>query len=107
VLPGIPVDGGTQSVDGGSDELLVDSPEAFVVRLGAAQRYVARVRPLGRGFEAWTALPGGQSGVPGDRFHANLLERWLTNESHPLRQRRAELVFGYASVETVLPAKDQ
>ena len=104
-LPGIPVDGGFETVDVANNAFLVDSPDAFIILGGASQRYVARARLTGKGFDAETALPGGQSGVPGDRFYVNLLEEWLTNDTHPLRQNRVELLFDSAQIETILPAR--
>jgi penicillin amidase len=104
-LPGIPVDGGFETVDVANNAFLVDSPDAFIILGGASQRYVARARLTGKGFDAETALPGGQSGVPGNRFYVNLLEEWLTNDTHPLRQNRVELLFDSAQVETILPAR--
>ena len=35
-------------------------------------------------------LPGGESGILGSPFYANLLGRWLTNDSHPMRQKVGE-----------------
>jgi hypothetical protein len=32
-----------------------------------------------------SSLPGGESGVPSSQFYVNLLRRWLTNETFPLR----------------------
>lgn len=103
-LPGIPVDGGNLTVDLASNRLLDDTPGAFVVRAGPSQRYTARARIFGKGFDGEMSLPGGESGVLGSPFYVNLLEEWLTNRAHPLRQSRAELVGDTASSETVLPA---
>jgi penicillin amidase len=102
-LPGIPVDGGLVSVDVANNMLLVDTPEGFVVRTGPSTRYVVHPR-IGIGFDSEASLPGGQSGVPGSPFRINLLEDWLTNETHPLRQRPSELFRDTASVETILPS---
>jgi penicillin G amidase len=104
-LPGFPVDGGLVTVDVSNNVLLRDEPAAFVVRFGAAQRYVARARVFGQGFDAQTSLAGGQSGVLGSPFYANLLEEWLSNGTHPLRQGRAEVLGHAATIETVLPRR--
>jgi penicillin amidase len=108
-LPGIPIDGGLWTVDVGNNLLLLDdSPnplDAFVVRTAAAQRYVARVRPFGTGFDAENVLAGGQSAIPGSPFYQNLLERWLTNETYPFRQNSSELAGSVASFESFQPVR--
>ena len=50
---------------------------------GPALRYVASIES--DGIESVSSLPGGQSGVPSSQFYVNLLPRWLTNETFPLR----------------------
>jgi len=104
-LPGIPVDGGFLTVDIGDNVLFQDSPEAFVFRQGPSYRFLARGRVLGPGFATEGSLPGGQSGVLGSRFYANLLETWLTNDTYPLRQSLLELAGHIDSIETILPVR--
>jgi penicillin amidase len=110
-LPGIPVDGGTFSVDVANTMVPnmvnrpddADSPAAFVFRFGPGQRYVARARSFG--FESEASQAGGASGVPGSPFYLNLLEEWLTNRTHPLRQSRQSLIDKNAEIQIVLPAR--
>ncbi len=102
-LPGIPVDGGIATVDLASNRLLDDSPGGFVFRTGPSQRYISRARIFGKGFDGEMSLPGGQSGVLGSPLYVNLLEQWLTNDAHPLRHGRAELLGHVLSTENVLP----
>jgi penicillin amidase len=102
-LPGIPVDGGFGTVDVATNVLFQDSPDAFVFREGPSYRFIARGRVVGRGFATQGSLPGGQSGVLGSRFYANLLETWLTNDTYPLRQTLLELAGHIDSIETILP----
>jgi penicillin amidase len=102
-LPGIPVDGGNSTVDVAGNRLLDDSPGGFVFRTGPSQRYIARARTFGKGFDGEMSLPGGESGVLGSPFYVNLLEEWLTNQTHPLRQGRAELTGHTAKSEIILP----
>jgi len=90
-------------VDVASNRLLDDSPGGFVFRAGPSQRYIARARIFGKGFDGEMSLPGGESGVLGSPFYVNLLEEWLTNRAHPLRHGRAELAGHTASSETILP----
>jgi penicillin G amidase len=103
-LPGIPFDGGNSTVDAAGNRLLDDSPGGFVIRAGPSQRYVARARIFGKGFDGEMSLPGGESGVLGSPFYVNLLEQWLTNRTHPLRHTRAELAGDVVSRETIVPA---
>jgi penicillin amidase len=103
-LPGIPVDGGNSTVDVAGNRLLDDSPGGFVFRTGPSQRYIARARTFGKGFDGEMSLPGGESGVLGSPFYVNLLEQWLTNRTHALRHTRAELAGDVVSRETVVPA---
>lgn len=104
-LPGIPVDGGSSTVDVAGNRLLDDSPNGFVIRVGPSQRYVARARIFGSGFDGDMSLPGGQSGVLGSPRYVDLLEEWLTNRSHPLRHSRFELARDTARSETILPRR--
>src|SRR4051794_23249467 len=71
---------GLFTVDVANNVLLQDSPAAFVFRFGASQRYVARARLLGTGFDAESSLPGGQSAVMKSPFYVNQLAEWLTNK---------------------------
>ena len=104
-LPGIPVDGGIATVDVAGNRLLDDSPGGFVFRAGPSQRYIARARIFGQGFDGEMSLPGGESGVLGSPFYVNLLEQWLTNRTHPLRHSRSELARHTLSTETILPRR--
>ena len=102
-LPGIPVDGGFLTVDVSNNNVLDDTAAGFLFRFGATRRYVGRARSFGEGFDVETSLPGGQSGVPGSPFHLNLLEEWLSNDTHPLRQGSIELLRDIATIDVVLP----
>jgi penicillin amidase len=82
-LPGIPTDGGLHTVDLGNHQITRDNSNGFMFTAGPALRYVASLES--DGIESVSSLPGGQSGVPGSRFYVNLLRRWLTNETFPLR----------------------
>jgi acyl-homoserine lactone acylase PvdQ len=69
------------------------------------RRTVASVQSIGRGIEAVSSLPGGESGEIGNPFHLNLLPRWLTNEVFPLRQDIRDLPGHIAEVDVFIPAK--
>jgi hypothetical protein len=52
---------------------------------GPNRRYVGVPGTAPGSIDAETSLPGGMSGVLGSPFYANLLGRWLTNDTYPLR----------------------
>ncbi|HET6751925.1 MAG TPA: penicillin acylase family protein [Actinomycetes bacterium] len=101
-LPGIPTDGGFDTVDASSHDARADASNDFMFGSGPANRFVGQPRP-GR-VVAESSLPGGTSGVPGERFYVNLLPRWLTNEAFPLRQRLADLDAATVSATELVPA---
>jgi penicillin amidase len=83
-LPGIPVDGGFETVDRSTHDVRAGLPGSgavndFVFSTGPMDRFVARLGP--RQNRAENALPGGVSGVLGSEFYANLLGSWLINEA--------------------------
>ena len=88
-LPGIPIDGGLHTVDQGTHQINQDNSNGFMFAFAPSLRYVASIEP--DGIESASSLPGGQSGVPGSRFYLNLLGRWLTNETFPLRTDVADV----------------
>ena len=81
-LPGLPVDGGFDTVDVGSHAAHASGVNGFRFGAGASKRFVAECgasRIFGR-----SSLPGGVSGVLGSPHYADLLLPWLTNESYTL-----------------------
>jgi penicillin amidase len=84
-LPGIPTDGGFDTVDAASHDARADAANDFMFGSGPANRFVAEPRAPGQ-VVAESSLPGGTSGVPGQPFYVNLLPGWLTNDTFPLRQ---------------------
>jgi penicillin G amidase len=91
-LAGIPVDGGLFTVDLAPNDIVQFDSSDFMFDGGPARRFIAAALPFGLGFEAVTSLPGGQSGTMADRFHANLLPGWLTNDTFVVRQDLVDLV---------------
>jgi penicillin G amidase len=88
-LPGLATDGGWESIDIGSFDIRAASLDAYTFSYGANRRYVGE---LGRdGIRAVQILPGGQSGVAGNRFYANQLSSWLTNDYHPVLSTKGEI----------------
>ena len=103
-LRGLAVDGGFGVVDASSHSARADSSDAFMFGSGPNRRYVGVPGTVKGSIDAETALPGGASGVLGDRFYANLLGRWLTNDTYPLRQNMGEVMQNLDSQQFFKPA---
>jgi penicillin amidase len=82
-LPGIPVDGGFDTVDAGTHDVRAAGPDGFMFDSGPARRFVAEMRP-GR-VVAESALPGGTSALPSSPYYLNLLRPYLTDDYYPAR----------------------
>jgi penicillin amidase len=80
-LPGIPTDGGFETVDAATHNARADAANEFGFGGGPANRYVSELRGPGD-VDAESSLPGGASGVPGSPFSINLLPDWLTNDTY-------------------------
>jgi penicillin amidase len=100
-LAGIPTDGGFNTVDASSHGARADSVSEFTFGGGPVRRFVAQ---LDRGgMRAVSALPGGTSEALGSPYYLNLLPRWLTNDTYPVRLRHGDLVQATASVIRYVP----
>jgi len=105
-LAGLATDGGFGVIDASSHDGRADSSDAFMFGSGPNRRYVGVPGTAPGSIEGRTALPGGMSGVLSSPFYANLLERWLLDESYPLRQDRGEVLRNLYSQQVFVPAKD-
>ncbi len=103
-LPGFAVDGGFGVVDASSHPARADSSDAFMFDSGPSRRYAGEAKGR-RGISGRTVLPGGESGVLGNPLYANILERWLTNESYPIRQRTKDVKRSAASTQKFVPLR--
>jgi penicillin amidase len=104
-LSGLAVDGGFGVVDASSHNVRADSSDGFTFGSGPNRRYVG-VPGMGPGsIEAETSLPGGMSGVLGNEFYANILGRWLTNDTYPLRQNLGAIMPQLDSQQEFAPAR--
>ena len=82
-LPGIPVDGGFETVDSAAHGVRAASSDSFGFDSGPACRFIAEP---GRGqVRAESALPGGTSAVPTSPYYLNLLRPYLTDDYYPAR----------------------
>jgi len=100
-LQGIPTDGGFNTVDASSHGARADSVDEFTFGGGPVRRFVAQPGP--GGMEAISSLPGGTSETLGSPYYINLLPRWLTNDTYPVRLRHDDLAKATASVIRYIP----
>ncbi len=77
-LPGIPVDGGFETVDAATHDVRASSVNGFMFGSGPARRFVAS--PIGLLMFAQSALPGGTSALPTSPYYLNLLRPYLTDD---------------------------
>ncbi len=104
-LDGLAVDGGFGVVDASSHSARAAGTEEFRFGSGPNRRYVGSPGPAPGTIVGETILPGGMSGVLGDKFYANLLGRYLTNETYPLRTNPVEILVKADGMLIFLPAR--
>jgi penicillin G amidase len=97
----IATDGGLSTVDAASHNARADAANEFTFGSGPARRSVAQ--PVHGVMRAESALPGGTSETLSSPYYRNLMPRWLTNETYPVRLSRSDLVHATASVARYLP----
>jgi penicillin G amidase len=100
-IPAIATDGGFSTVDASSHNVRADAAHEFTFGSGPARRFVAQ--PVHGVMRAESALPGGTSETLDSPYCRNLLPRWLTNETYPVRLSRSDLVRATAWVDRYLP----
>jgi penicillin amidase len=103
-LPGIPTDGGFETVDAASHDARASSPDGFMFDGGPARRAVDEVGSSFARSRWMSALPGGPSGVVGDPAYVNLLPDWLMNEAYPQFMQRSDLLPTFVSIERFEPS---
>jgi penicillin G amidase len=103
-LPGLATDGGFGVVDASSHGARAASSNDFMFGSGPNRRYVGVPGTAPGMIEGRTALPGGMSGVLSSPFYANLLGRWLTNDTYPLRDNMGEVMQNLSSQQMFKPA---
>ncbi len=104
-LDGLSVDGGFGVVDASSHSARAASAEEFRFGSGPNRRYVGSPGTVPGAIEADSILPGGDSGVLGNKFYANLLGRYLTNDTYPFRQGTLDVLRNVDSVVWLRPAR--
>ena len=103
-LPGLATDGGFGVVDASSHGARAASSNDFMFGSGPNRRYVGVPGTAPGSIEGRTVLPGGMSGVLTSPFYANLLGRWLTNDTYPLRDNMGEVMQNLSSQQMFKPA---
>jgi penicillin G amidase len=88
-LPGLAVDGGFETIDNGAFDVTAASSQAYTFGGGSARRYVGELRRCG--IKSEQVIPGGESGVIGNRFHTDQLSLWLTNRYHDIFFSRRDI----------------
>ena len=107
-LPGLATDGGFGGVDASSHSARAASSNDFMFGSGPNRRYVGTPGMYPGSIDGDTALPGGMSGVLSSPFYANLLGRWLTNDTYPLRQNVVDVLRALNSKQSFKPTgRDQ
>jgi len=102
-LPGIPVDGGFQTVDAANHQVRAAGTNDFMFIHGPASRFVGDQSETGaRSESVW---PGGTSGVLGSPWYFNFLPLWLTNDMIPLLLDHTEVARQAAEVIRFVPAQ--
>lgn len=104
---GIPTDGGLGIVDNSGFAARAErGDESFVFSGGPAQRLVATVglkEDPGLRILARNVIPGGASGLRGDRHFGDLLPLWLANDFHPVYFEREEIERNAESLQNFVP----
>jgi penicillin G amidase len=101
-LPGIPFDGGINVPDVSGHALRADAPDKFTIELVPVRRFVAQATRSG--WQSRNSLNGGAREALGDKFEQNLLGKWLTNDTYPVRMDARDLLGAIDSVKLFLPA---
>ena len=102
-VPGIPTDGGFQTVDASTHNARGQTPDDFMYRDGPAHRTVVEARA--GAMRAASIWPGGTSGVLGSPNYFQFLERYLSNDTLTPRLGNAEVVRGRFEVQKYIPAE--
>jgi penicillin amidase len=102
-LPGLSVDGGFETIDIGPFNIRGASSHAYTFGGGASRRYIAELRR--GGIKSAQIIPGGTSGVLNNRFFANQLPLWLTNQYHGVHITRSEIERNRYSKTEFLPSR--
>jgi penicillin G amidase len=100
-IPAVATDGGFSTVDAASHNVRADAANEFTFGSGPVRRFVAS--PVHGVMRAESSLPGGTSEVLGSPYYRNLLDRWLTNETYPVRLSRSDLVHATESIARYMP----
>ena len=93
-------------MDASSHSAYADNYQRFRFGSGPVRRYVGEPgkKDGANRMVSETILPGGNSGVLGSPFYSNLLGRWLTNDTYPVRAQNAAVNEAAATTTVFVPA---
>src|SRR5262249_10991875 len=77
---GLAADGAFETIDNATFNITRASSTSYQFGSGAARRYVGELSR--RGITSVQIIPGGGSGVAGNRLHTKPPSSWLTNDYH-------------------------
>jgi len=100
---GIPTDGALGVVDASNYSVRASDANSFTFSHGPARRMVAELTP--RGPQAWEVLPGGESGVLGNKHFGDQLRLWLANDYHPVYMSTHEVKGNAESYQDFYPVR--
>jgi penicillin amidase len=103
-LPGIPTDGGFGVPDASNHDPRANGAGGFMFSSGPSNRLVVELT-RGEGKRAESVWPGGASAVPSSPWYLNLLPLWLTNDTVPLLDRKADVARSATRTEEFLPER--
>jgi penicillin amidase len=103
-LSGLAADGGFGTVDAATHNVRANTADGFMFGSGPNRRYVGSVGNWPGSISGETILPGGISGALGDRFYANLLKRYLKNQTYRMRQSPQDMFEPAVSEQAFQPA---
>ena len=95
------------TVDNAPHDARASDSDAFMFSHGPSRRYLGAIGNVPGSIEGENILPGGESGVLGDRFYANMLDRYLRNETYPMRSTLAQITSALDSELVLVPGGRQ
>ena len=104
-LPGIPTDGGFETVDAANHGVRAANENSFTFNRGPSKRSVFEAEPSG--MRGVSSLAGGISGVLGSDFYFNLLPAWLRNEAYVQAFEQDQIENELTLELTLVPGKER
>lgn len=103
-LPGLPRDGGFDIPNASSHNIRADKVNSFMFFSGPSKRTTIVMKPGAIDFT--TAIPGGQSQIPNNKFYDNLLQFWLVADVYPVASTKQQITEQQEKVTVFIPNKE-